>query len=147
MKRIIIITSFLFSTCFVKGQELGLRFGNVSGDANNVAIDGIFSLGEFSRVHADLSLGHNVGLDMLWDFINKPLGTTEGLTYYIGAGPFLIFSDPFYFGAVGEIGLEYKFSEAPIALGLDWRPYMPIIQDFDFYGGGFGLNVRYIFGK
>jgi len=123
-------------------QELGLRFGSVT--AGNVAIDGIFSTGKFSRLHADLSFGNGMGADLLWDFIYRPLGE-EAFNWYVGAGPYMQIDDPFWFGVAGEIGLEYKFNEVPIALGLDWRPRLSIVEVTDLHVEGFGLNVRYVF--
>lgn len=146
MRRSIII-AFLLVGCFLGGnaQEIGLRFGDVSG--GNVAIDGIFSMGEFSRVHADVSFGENgLGIDALWDFIYQPLGD-EAFNWYAGVGPYIQINDPFYLGVVGEIGLEYQFTGAPIVLGLDWRPAVSIIEETDLHFAGFGLNVRYVFGK
>jgi len=143
MKKTLLIT--LISIAFLNSagaQELGLRFGNVT--AGNVAIDGIFSTGKFSRLHADLSFGNGMGADLLWDFIYRPLGE-EAFNWYVGAGPYMQIDDPFWFGVAGEIGLEYRFNEFPIALGLDWRPRLSIVEVTDLHVEGFGLNVRYVF--
>lgn len=126
-------------------QELGLRFGNVTG--GNVAIDGVFSVSKFSRVHADVSFGnYGVGIDALWDFLYRPLGD-EIFNWYVGVGPYIQIDDPFYLGVVGEIGLEYRFESVPLAIGLDWRPSVSIIETTDFHPEMVGLNVRYVFGK
>jgi len=128
-----------------KSQELGLRFGDAIG--NNVAIDGIFTLGQFSRVHADVSFGNNgVGVEALYDFLYKPL-EGESFHWYVGAGPYVFLADPFGLGVAGEVGLEYHFNGAPIAIGADWRPAFNIVENTDFYWGGFGFNVRYVFGQ
>jgi hypothetical protein len=147
MKKLLFIALISLAMAgFADAQELGVRFGDISS-ANNFAIDGIFSSGKFSRIHADLSFGDGgVGVDALWDFIYKPLGE-ESFNWYLGAGPYLRIDEPFWLGVAGEIGLEYKFKEAPVALGLDWRPSVSIIEDTDFHPGGFGLNIRYVFGK
>ncbi len=144
MKRILIcVVLFCSVFCMSDAQELGLRFGDVSG--GNVAIDAIVSLGEFSRIHADVSFGSGVGIDALWDFLYRPLGE-EGLDWYVGAGPYIFIGDNFELGAVGEVGLEYHFQGFPMALGLDWRPGLRIIDNTDVFWGGFGFNVRYVFG-
>jgi hypothetical protein len=126
--------------------ELGVRFGDVTG--GNVALDGIIGLGQFSRIHANVSFGGNdgtdFGIDALWDFIYRPLGE-EAFKWYVGAGPFFGFGNDFSFGAAGEIGLQYNFN-IPLSLSLDWRPYFRLVEDTDFFAGGFGLNVRYVFG-
>lgn len=145
MKKLVLGLMLLISVS-LSAQELGLRFGNVpvSGESNNVAIDGIFSLGKFSRVHADVSFGDGVGIDALWDFVYRPLGG-EAFSWYAGVGPSLFIGNDFWFGASGEIGLEYGFNGVPIVLGIDYRPTLWFIDDFGFEWGGFGLNVRWKF--
>lgn len=125
-----------------KGQELGVRFGNVAGH-NNVALDAIISLGQFSRVHADLSFGDGVGVDLIWDFVYRPLGD-EAFNWYAGVGATLFLGDPFELGVPGELGLEYRF-KAPISLSLDWRPTLIIVENTDFLFDQAGLNIRYVF--
>ncbi|HMC97016.1 MAG TPA: hypothetical protein VKG92_05150 [Flavobacteriales bacterium] len=61
--------------------------------------------------------------------------------------PAALIDDPFWFGFSGEIGTEYHFKNAPIALGADWRPTFWLIDESEFVGGGFGFNVRYVFGS
>ena len=146
MKKLIRIFTLsgmvFFLTQNAKAQEVGLRFGEVVG--GNVAIDGMVSVGRFSRIHADVSFGNGVGVEALWDFLYRPLGD-EGFNWYVGVGPSLRISDPFFFGVSGEIGIDYHFNGAPIALGLDWRPTFWLIETTDITGDGFGLNVRYVF--
>jgi hypothetical protein len=126
-------------------QEVGIRFGGTNG-AGGAAIDGIFGVGELSRIHADLGFySGGVGIDALWDFLNQPLGS-EAFNWYLGVGPSLYIGNDFQFGASGEIGLEYHFLEVPIAIGIDWRPTL-WITDTRFGADSFGLNVRYVFGK
>lgn len=147
-------TSFLRRTLLVlviacagrsaNAQELGLRFGDVVG--NTVAIDGMISLGEFSRVHADVSFGDGLGVEALYDFLYKPLGA-EAFNWYVGVGPSMLIDDPFFLGISGEIGLDYHFNGVPLSLSLDWRPTFWLIEETDLSGRGFGLNVRYVFGQ
>ena len=140
MKKLI-LGIFLMSSVALSAQELGIRFGQVSGE-NNVAVDGIFQAGP-GRIHANVSFGDGVGLDALWDFIYKPLGE-ENFNWYVGVGPSVYFGDDFFLGASGEIGLEYS-CDAPITIGLDYRPTFWIVEDTSFEWGGFGLNIRYRF--
>ena len=140
-KLLLVIVSVMLISSVVGAQELGIRFGDVTG--GDVAIDGVFALGEFSRVHGDISFGNGVGIDLLWNFIYKPLGG-EALNWYAGVGPYVVIDDPFWLGVVGEIGLEYRF-QFPVSISADWRPSFSIIEKTDFHAGGFGVNVRYIF--
>lgn len=143
MKKIILTIVFLATAYIGNAQEVGIRFGEVVG--GSVAVDALFPLGEFSKVHADVSFGDNgVGLEALWDCLYKPLGV-ENMNWYAGFGPATFIGDDFFFGASGEIGLDYRFDEAPIVIGLDWRPTFWIVEETDFDAGGFGLNIRYVF--
>ncbi|TCP26851.1 hypothetical protein EV195_102193 [Tenacibaculum skagerrakense] len=143
MKKLILSVMFmgLFSLT-TSAQEIGIRFGDVTG--GKVAIDAVFSAGKYSRLHADVSFGDGVGVDLLWDFIYRPLGD-DGLMWYLGVGPNAYLSDPFALGVVGEIGLEYRFKKAPIVIGADWRPNFILVETTDFVADSFGLNVRYVF--
>lgn len=143
MKKIILSLSLItFFTISVNAQELGVRFGNDNG--SNVAVDAVLQAGEFSRIHANLSFDNGLGLDLIWDFIYKPLSGEE-LYWYAGLGPNIFIGDPFALGAVGELGLEYRFKKAPIVIGADWRPFFRLIDNTDLELGGFGFNVRYRF--
>ena len=142
-KLFILFAALIFITSAMSAQELGLRFGKATG--GNVAIDGIFPLFGWSRVHGDVSFGDGVGIDLLWDFVYQPLGG-EAFNWYAGVGAFTFLGDPFALGVAGELGLEYRF-QFPMSLSLDWRPTFRIVENTNFDAGGFGLNVRYIFGN
>jgi len=143
MKKISLIISIFILCGFSSfAQEVGVRFGSATG--GNAAIDAVFSTSEFSRIHADVSFGNGVGIDLLWDFLYKPLAETP-LNWYVGVGPYAFIGDPFQLGAVGELGLEYHFAELPIAIGADWRPYFRLIDNTNFGADGFGLNIRWVF--
>ena len=121
-------------------QEIGVRFGDIVG--NNVAVDFVWGT-KSTRMHADVSFGDGVGVELLFDFINKPLGG-EAFYWYLGIGPFAWLGDPFKLGAVVEIGLEYRFKGVPIVIGADWRPSFEIIENTNFHADSFGLNIRWV---
>jgi hypothetical protein len=139
--KLVCCALLLFGVTICQSQEIGVRFGDISG--GNVALDGVFSTSKFSRLHADVSFGDGVGIDLLWDFQYRPLGG-EAFFYYIGVGPYSFLGSPFELGLVAEFGLEYHFAGFPIAIGGDWRPYLRIIDKTDFGWGGFGFNVRLV---
>ena len=144
MKKLLVLISFVLSGYVGYSQEFGVRFGEVLG--NNVALDMVFRGGDFNRIHADLSFGNDVGLEVLWDLVYRPLGG-EAFYWYLGVGPSMLFSDDFLFGISAEAGLEYRFAKLPIAIGADWRPTWFISGDSDFETGGFGVNARFVFGS
>ena len=136
----LIFAALFFGTITLQAQEIGLRFGHING--NDVALDGIFSTGEFSRVHGNLSFGQNgLGLDALWNPIYDDIPDTD-FKWYAGFGPSVYLSDNFRLGAAGEVGVEYAFPEVPITLGLDFRPYLFLVEVTEFRAG-FGFNARW----
>lgn len=127
-------------------QEIGARFGGVNGYFGP-ALDGVFSAGPFERIHADIGFFQGaVGIDALWDFVHNPING-EAINWYLGVGPTTYFGNDFYFGASGEIGLEYRFEKLPIAFGIDWRPTLWLFRDKTFGSDSFGVNFRFIFGE
>jgi hypothetical protein len=144
MRKFFIVVSLSMASLYSNAQEVGVRFGDAIG--GNVAVDMIFTVGQFSRVHTDLSFGNGVGVEALYDFLYRPLGDAEGFDWYVGVGPYAFLGDPFQLGISGEVGMEYHF-DFPLAVGADWRPSLRIIDNTDFIWDGFGLNVRWVFGS
>jgi hypothetical protein len=48
-------------------------------------------------------------------------------------------------GIDGILGIEYNFSEAPINIGVDWKPAFNLVGNSQFWGDGGALSIRYIF--
>ena len=134
MKNLIIASALLLWSTAGISQEIGARFGDVLG--NNIAVDGIFNTGKFNRLHADVSFGDGVGVEVLWDFLYRPL-SGEAFKWYVGAGASSLIDDPFWLGVSGEAGLEYHFNKVPISLSADWRPTFYFIDETYFRTGGF----------
>jgi hypothetical protein len=143
--RITVIMTFISLAAIQMGQaqELGIRFGDAMANKSSVAIDGVFALGKFSRIHGDVSFGNGVGVELLWDFLYRPIEKSP-INWYVGVGPSLYLGSPFALGASGEIGVEYRFQEAPIAIGLDYRPTFVLVETTAFVNS-FGFNIRYVF--
>lgn len=144
MKKLLFFALLTFGI-FVSSnaQELGVRFGDVTG--GNVALDALFTTSDFSMVHADVSFGNGgVGVDLLWDFVYRPLGDIP-MNWYLGAGPVAFVGNDFILGGAGELGLAYKIPDVPISISADWRPTFVLIDTSTFVGDRFGLNLRYVF--
>ncbi len=143
--RILLVFAVLFTAAATNShaQELGLRFGDAMANKSSIAIDAVFSVGKFSRVHGDVSFGNGVGVELLWDFLYRPIEKSP-FNWYVGVGPSMFMGSPFGLGAAGEIGVEYRFKDAPIALGLDYRPTLVLIEKTTFVNA-FGFNARYVF--
>lgn len=135
--------------------SLGVRLSSSSAMVNNsvsikhfindkMAIEGLFSFGD------PLALGAMVEL-------HKPLAS-EGLSWFYGGGGYVSFvkkvntttlkttTDP-NFGAMGVVGLDYKFANIPLNISLDWKPELNIVSDINFEPAAIGFTARFTFGK
>ncbi len=149
-KLFVLIAALVLLNSTAGAQELGIRYGEVT--AGKWAVDGVLSISSLKRVHLDLSLDKGLGLDGIWDFAFNRI-KREAIYYYFGVGAFIYIEttddenrdDKFFFGILGEAGLEYRFRDAPIVIGLDWRPSFKLVDKTKFSVGGFGVNLRYVF--
>lgn len=149
LKAILIFLFVLTSTNILQAQDyktaLGVRLSNDQAIINNSV-----SLKHF--------LNDRTALDVLFTFsdpvaigalvaIHKPISETEGLKWYYGGGPYVSFGSKTNFGAQGVLGLDYKFSNIPLNLSLDWKPELNIVSDINFEPSAIGFTVRFTFGK
>jgi hypothetical protein len=99
-----------------------------------------------------LSFRNPVSIGALLE-IHKPLAGTEGLKWFYGAGAYIGFdSDKAktsrnLMGAMGVVGLDYKFVNVPLNISLDWKPELHIIDDINFEPSAIGFTARFTFGK
>lgn len=82
--------------------------------------------------------------------IHGDISDVEGLKWYIGPGAHIGFyntkyGDGGFIGIDGVIGLDYKFTGAPINISLDWQPSFEFGGDRGFVGSWGGLGIRYTF--
>jgi len=132
---------------------LGVKVGGGGGGislkhfvGNNNALEGIGYFGHYGFRLTGLYEFHS-------DFEGAP-----GLKWYIGPGAHVGFYNNGYYyddngnrygsssyvGVDGVIGLDYKFTGAPLNLSLDWQPSFEFGESRGFYSWG-GLGIRYTF--
>ncbi|WP_157491258.1 hypothetical protein [Flammeovirga sp. SJP92] len=121
-----------------KGKiELGLRF------LSDVGIDMTYNLNK-NRLHFTGTFTHNFQLAMYYDWMFN-VSSAPGLSVYGGAGMAVRFEDWSPFGIGGNLGVQYAFSGAPIAVGFDWRPTWWLANHSYFDSGDFAFMVRFQF--
>lgn len=81
----------------------------------------------------------------------------EKLRWYYGGGAHIGFWNGTYvsWGAAGTsytligidgiLGIEYTFSEAPLNIGLDWKPAINLTGHTGFWPDGGAISIRYVF--
>jgi len=166
LKIIAAISAFVITTAAAQAQDyktgIGLRLGGYStgvtvksflGSVN--AIEGIAGFGHHSFIITGLYEHH------------IPIKGASGLYFYPGAGVHLGFfayngtywvyknrGEHIYVdhegtsaivpGIDGALGLEYKFNDAPLSLGLDIHPFIDVYSGASMYIDG-ALSFRYVF--
>jgi hypothetical protein len=130
---------------------VGLRGGFTQGltlkqfVSKKAAFEGILSTRWSGFVITGLYEVHNIAFEV------------DRLKWYYGGGAHIGFwngdnvtwGDPdtqyVVFGIDGIIGIEYSFTEAPINIGIDWKPAFNFVGNTQFWGDGGALAIRYIF--
>lgn len=84
--------------------------------------------------------------------IHNSLGGEPGLQWYYGGGGTVgTFKwkpgneNDIYVSADGVLGLDYKFTGAPINVAIDWKPALELTPNTGFDEKGFGLSIRFTF--
>lgn len=162
MKKLLfafLLMAGISSSTAVSAQDyktaLGVRLSSSAAMVNNSVTFKQF-ISDKTAIEALFSFGDPLALGAILEF-HKPL-TPAGLSYYYGAGGYISFikntnvntgkttSDP-NFGAQGVVGLDYKFSNVPLNLSLDWKPELNIVSDINFEPAAIGFTARFTFGK
>lgn len=129
-------------------HAVGLKFGYDFALTYKLNLSEANSLDLGLNLHPWGHFGLNVYGYYNWQWAINPV---PGLSWYVGPGAHIGFlHQDFYFSINGQIGLEYKFQNIPLALSLDWGPGVGFRAGKDYFGVGFagyygGLGVKYTF--
>ncbi len=97
---------------------------------------------------------NNLALEALLSFEPVALGlmvesfkpmNVAGLNWFYGGGAYVAFRGRNNLGALGIIGLDYKFTGAPLSVSLDWKPELQIIKNLEFEPAAVGVGLRFAF--
>ena len=148
MKKIHILIIVVLATSVsnrIFGQEykmaLGARFTTANATVNN-AISFKYFLNE-TRALEGLFSFDPVTLGALYE-VHRPLGA-PGLQWFFGGGAYVSFNNDDVFGAMGIIGLDYKFQKIPLNISVDWKPELNLVEEVSFEASTVGLGVRFVF--
>ena len=124
---------------------VGLRFSTAAPTLNN-GISVKYFIDSSNAVEGLLSFGSRVGIGGLYEKYQL-IGGTPAFTWFYGGGAYVGFENgQTWFGPTGVVGLDYKFSSAPVDLSLDWKPELDIVPSINFVPDAFGLSARFVFG-
>jgi hypothetical protein len=140
---VIVISSFEKLHAQDYRLALGVRLSNSTPTLNN-SITGKYFVTDRTAIEGIVSFGSRFGLGGLIE-LHKPLNA-QGFSWFYGAGAYVGFQDgDTYLGPTGILGLDYKFTNVPINLSVDWKPELDIIPDINFIPDAFALSVRFTF--
>jgi hypothetical protein len=109
-------------------MALGARFTTAQATVNN-AISFRYFLNENNALEALLSFDP-VTIGGLYE-VYRPLGA-PGFQWFFGGGAYVSFNDLNTLGAMGVVGLDYKFQKVPINVSIDWKPELSLVKEISF---------------
>ena len=152
MRTILVcVTLVVISGCYthLSAQDyklaLGLRLSTASPTlANSVSVK--YFMDQTNAVEGLISFGDRFGLGALYER-HQLIGGVPAFTWFWGVGGYAGWqSNQTFLGPTGAIGLDYKFTNAPVNLSLDWKPELDILPNINFVPSAFAVSIRYTFG-
>lgn len=144
---VLMVVSGCFSRLSAQDYKvaIGIRFSTSDPTLSN-SFSVKYFMDSASAIEGLLSFGTRFGIGGLYER-HQVIGSIPAFTWFWGAGGFVGFQDNQTFvGPTGAIGIDYKFSSAPINLSLDWKPELDILPSINFVPDAFGLTARFTFG-
>lgn len=145
--RVLVVVSIFMLLYALPGRAqdyrfgIGVRLSNSTPTLSN-SVTGKYFVTERSAIEGIVSFGSRFGVGALIG-IHKPF-SVEGLSWMYGAGAYIGFQDHrTYAGPTGMLGLDYKFTNVPINLSLDWKPELDISPEINFVPDAVALSVRF----
>jgi len=158
MKKVLFTCLIVFGLVSVSlAQDYNTGIGLRGGFANGLTLKHF--TGEKSAFEFLLaSRWRGVEITVLYEIHNQAFNT-ERLKWYYGIGGHVGFWNGDYtnkywgdpgtnytvVGIDGILGLEYSFNEAPLNIGLDWKPAFNFVGYSGFWADGGALSIRFIF--
>lgn len=120
----------------------GVRLSNSSPTLSS-AISGKYFATDKTAIEGIVAWGNRFGIGALLEIHNK--FNTPGLSWFYGGGAYVGFQDgDTYLGPTGIVGLDYKFTNAPVNLSLDWKPELDFLPDINFVPDAFAFTIRFV---
>jgi hypothetical protein len=147
MKKILIVVLIFtaFSPLLSRAQDyrsaLGIRLSSAPATVNN-SVSFRYFLNEKSALEGLVSFDP-FAFGALYERF-APTGAT-GLQWFYGAGAYAAIDDRNAFGAMGVVGLDYRFQNVPINLSIDWKPELNLVTDVGFEAAAVGFTIRFVF--
>ena len=141
---LVLLVSFNSTSAQEYRSALGIRLSTSPAVVNN-SVSFKYFTSETLALEALLSFSDPVAIGLLFEK-HRPF-SAQGLQWFYGAGGYVGFGGNTNVGGMGIIGLDYKFTNVPLNLSLDWKPELNIISDINFEPAAIGFSARFTFGR
>lgn len=147
MKKIILIGVIVLTVLGANAQsyKTGIGLAIDFGDGSTLVgpqVKHFFSAN--NAINAQVVFGDNISHIAGYYQYHGALGSERNLQWYLGLGPAVsLYKGGSDFFIRPTAGLDYKISNAPIALSFDWRPAIRLTHDADFEPARFGFGFNY----
>lgn len=122
-------------------SAIGIRYNSFSS-FGGPAISYKQFISEQNAIEANIAFDSPGAIGAVFQKHKNINGTS--INWYYGAGGYFVFSKPKAgIGALGNLGLDYKFQAVPVNLSLDWRPELAIAPSVGLDLNTFGFSIRY----
>lgn len=153
MKKFILAIALCFAAISMHAQDynwaVGVRGG---GMASGLTVKKVLSDANAFEVNVNYWYNNGGIIAGMYEWSTPVIA--EGFNLYYGVGAHIgsglnkkSDSDvaTFKIGADAVVGLEYKIPAAPIAISLDYRPFLNVIDSFDLGLYDVGLGLKFCF--
>ena len=121
---------------------IGIRF-STPAPTISTSVSAKFFLNDRAAIEALVAFGTRFGIGGLFE-MHQLIGGIPSLNWFYGAGAYIGFSNrKVYTGPMGVVGIDYKFSNAPVNLSLDWKPELDISPEINFIPDAIALTIRF----
>ena len=153
MKKLLLSLSFLFffgilslsAQDFKLGSDytlgIGIRLSTGAPTVSN-SVSLKYFLTSTTAAEGLISFGNRFGVGGLYEMhqsLNSP-----GMRWFYGGGGYIGTQHrTTYLGPMGVLGLDYKFSQLPLNLSLDWKPELDLLPQINFVPDALALTARF----
>ena len=139
MKRLLAFAVALMAFAAVANAQpkaFGVRMGYADGASYQHWLGN-----NFLEADASFWIGLGFNASVIYD-LRFPINNQ--FAFYVGPGVNALFASKFYFGAAGQVGVEWEIPQVPLNVSLDWMPvYYFGLQKFSYNGAALGIRYRF----
>lgn len=150
MKKVLLgLIAAVFYLSTVSAQDYNWAIGaRLGGETSGLSVK--YNLDGVNALEGVLSIPYRGGFNVLGMYERNIPVIAPGFNFYYGGGAHLgswkrDHKSEFVLGVDGIVGLEYKISEVPLAISLDYKPALNIISHTRFYLGDVALGIKVTF--